>query len=250
VPLGIVIGKVVDAVSGNPIGGATVNILATGLSGQTDGNGNFSIGGVPTGPKTLQTLASGYIVQTQPQHVTGGPNPSVTIALSPVLNADEIRIVLTWGVAPADLDAHLSGPRCGFPTRFHVSYFDQQPVDYAQLDIDDTSSFGPETVTIRQSNGIWIAGEYVFWVHNFNSTPEFGASAALVTVFQGASQIAQFPVNQFPGASTTTADLWDVARITIDGAGRVVVDNGSGFLNGDASTQLLPNDASRPSCPD
>jgi hypothetical protein len=249
VPLGIVSGRVVDAVSGNPIGGATVNILATGLSAVTDGNGNFSVGGVPTGPKTLQTLAAGYIVQTQPTSVGGGPNPSVVIALSPVLSAEEVRIVLTWGEAPGDLDAHLSGPRCGFPDRFHAAYFDQNPVDYAQLDIDDTSQFGPETVTIRQSGGIWIAGEYVFWVHNFNGTPEFGSSAALITVYQGAGQIAQFPVNSVPGASSTTQDLWDAVRITIDGAGRVIVDNGHGFVDGGAGTQLLPDDGSRPSCP-
>jgi hypothetical protein len=239
---------VVDAVNGNPIGGATVNILATGLSGLTDGNGNFSIGGVPTGDKTLQTLASGYIVQTQPKNVTGGANSPVAIALSPVLSSAEIRIVLTWGEAPGDLDAHLSGPRCGFPSRFHAAYFDQNPVDYAQLDLDDTSQFGPETMTIRQSNGIWIAGEYVYWVHNFNGAPEFGSSAGIITVFQGSSQIAQFPANSVPGAGSTTQDLWDAVRITIDGAGRVIVNNGHGFVGGDETTQLQPDDASRPSC--
>ena len=70
------------------------------------------------------------------------PCDGMTYALSPVLkDLNSMRIVLNWGQSPLDLDSHLSYKNQ------HV-YWDNKQGQDANLDVDDTDSYGPETVTI------------------------------------------------------------------------------------------------------
>ena len=75
--------------------------------------------------------------------------------ITPVLSDDEYRIVLTWSSTPSDLDSHLSGP-LSTGERFHVYYSDMSAFDNGQtvatLDLDDTSSYGPETITLKKKH--------------------------------------------------------------------------------------------------
>jgi len=222
-PAGTVSGAVVDAVTTSAIGGATVEVSGAGLSAATTGAGAFAIAGVPAGGQTLVVSAAGYISQSAPINVVAGTNAPVSISLAPVLHSEEVRIVLSWGSEPADLDLHLTGPQCNVSARFHAVWYSPEPVPYATLDADDTASSGPEAVTIRQRNGAWVAGEYDLWVHNFSGSPEFAASGAVVTVFQGSEQIAQLQVSAEPGVASNTLDIWRVANVSIDAAGRVTV---------------------------
>ena len=73
--------------------------------------------------------------------VTG--NQDIVLSLN---GTNDIRIVLTWGAQPTDLDSHLTGPNTD-ATRFHVYYagrgsFTSAP--FAGLDVDDVSSIGPD----------------------------------------------------------------------------------------------------------
>ena len=102
---------------------------------------------------------------------------------------EEIRIILTWGLNPLDLDSHLEGPG-----NIHTWYNDLtasvngEPV--ADLDLDDTDSYGPETTTIRKIQ----PGVYYFYVHNYSTAPEITHSGAQVKVYQGSSLIASYNV--------------------------------------------------------
>ena len=63
-----------------------------------------------------------------------------------------LRLTLTWGENPRDLDSHLWTPSIeGSP--YHV-YFGSKGSEnsrpYAQLDVDDVSSYGPENITIKR----------------------------------------------------------------------------------------------------
>ena len=49
----------------------------------------------------------------------------------------------------------------------------------AELDRDDTSSYGPETTTIYGT----VEGEYLFTVHNYSGTPDMTVSDATVKVY-------------------------------------------------------------------
>ena len=108
--------------------------------------------------------------------------------------------MLTWDNAPADLDTHLTGPTTSGP-RFHVAYYALTVNDgsVASLDVDDTSSYGPETVTITSQ----IAGVYRYYVHDFtndgtNPSLAMSNSGAQVKVYNSSGLVATFniPANQ------------------------------------------------------
>lgn len=84
--------------------------------------------------------------------------------ITPVLSDDEYRIVLTWSSTPSDLDSHLSGP-LSTGERFHVYYSDMSAFDngetVATLDLDDTSSYGPETITLKKRRMAYINMRYM-----------------------------------------------------------------------------------------
>lgn len=69
----------------------------------------------------------------------------MTYAISPVMeNLDGLRVVLTWGKTPEDLDSHMIFPGNNI-------FFGNQKGTDAELDVDDTDSYGPETITLQKS---------------------------------------------------------------------------------------------------
>ncbi|MEL1263913.1 tetratricopeptide repeat protein [Pseudoxanthomonas putridarboris] len=136
------------------------------------------------------------------------PCDGLTYALSPVMDSlDGIRVVLSWGADPLDLDSHLV-----FPGN-HV-YFGKKSGDGANLDVDDTDSYGPETITLQRS-GNGIAYEYA--VHDFSNldrpaSEELSDSSATVFVYVGESLVRTYYVPR-----GIAGNLWSVFRITGNG---------------------------------
>jgi uncharacterized protein YfaP (DUF2135 family) len=66
--------------------------------------------------------------------------------VAPPVKQGQVRIVLTWGETPRDLDSHLDTP-----SGCHV-YYGRKQCNRGQesLDTDVTDSFGPETINIRK----------------------------------------------------------------------------------------------------
>lgn len=152
-----------------------------------------------------------------------------TIPVTQPPAAGEIRIVLSWGEEPSDLDAHLTGP--GGPLQdingdplHHVYYSNRTYVagtdTLAVLDRDDTSSFGPETLTFRPA----ADGVYRYTVHNytFRNATEGGQSIfdapTRVEVYDATglrqTYVAPAPTNQNMGV---IANAWRVIEITKTG---------------------------------
>jgi hypothetical protein len=134
-------------------------------------------------------------------------------SMSPELAPGEIRIVLRWGAAPADLDAHLTGPSSEGGS-FHCYYGDQSPdpAGYVQLDLDDRYGYGPETTTILQPQ----PGTYRYWVHDYSNRGSTTSTAlsdagAQVRVYDDSGELASFNVP--PGQDGT---VWTV--FALDGA--------------------------------
>jgi uncharacterized protein YfaP (DUF2135 family) len=138
------------------------------------------------------------------------PCKGMTYAVSPVMkNLDGLRVVLNWGSSPLDLDSHTA-----FPER-HI-YFEKRTGPArtdANLDVDDTDGFGPETITIEKKH----AGEaYVYAVHDFTNRNAPGSnglsnSNAKVMVYIGQSLVRSYYVPR------GTGNLWTVFRITPEG---------------------------------
>lgn len=197
---GIAKGVVKDSVTGSGVGGLTLNVrrgmnITTGetICRTITGNlGEYELK-LDAGHYCVQVVDERILEEGQKKYYTTYFNIKVlggmTIAnqnatVSTELNEEQIRIVLEWGAAPSDLDSHLIGPASGGGT-FHVWYRDKAYSDtngiVADLDIDDTSSYGPETTTIYHP----VQGEYTFYVHNFSGSPDIKISDATVKVFSG-----------------------------------------------------------------
>ena len=138
------------------------------------------------------------------------------------------KITLTWGSEPYDLDSHLTGPDPSGtvpgstdPTRFHVFYSDQGALaapPYASLDVDDTTSFGPEVTTITQ----FFPGVYRYSVHHYSGTGTIFSSPARVELaLNGVTQVFTPPD---PGATAIGDDtVWQVFEITVNSSGAATV---------------------------
>jgi uncharacterized protein YfaP (DUF2135 family) len=99
--------------------------------------------------------------------------------LAPSMSPGSLRFVLSWAQKPSDLDIHLVTPSA---TPCTVSYTNKHCKDdkqNAQLDVDVTSGYGPETITIVKP----MDGTYRFYVHMF-TTDQIGwqKSQAVVRV--------------------------------------------------------------------
>ena len=136
------------------------------------------------------------------------PCDGMTYALSPVLkNLNSMRIVLNWGGNPSDLDSHLSYKNQ------HI-YWDKKQGLSANLDVDDTDSYGPETVTIEKR----LENQYyVYSVHDFSDrespdTRNLANSQAKVMVYAGESLIRSYYV-----PTGKAGNLWTVFRISPEG---------------------------------
>lgn len=188
---GVVTGVVKDAATENPISGVTVSCSGSTATSGTDGK--FSIE-VPAGKQTLSFSKASYTIYDQTITVvkdTENPLPETVWAYAP-LSAGQWRIVLTWGAEPEDLDLHLKLPE----TTEEVYYSHKIANDgSANLDVDDTESYGPETITITNQH----SGDYIVFVDNYSETPAFTASEATVKVFSPAGLAKTFKVSNATG---------------------------------------------------
>jgi hypothetical protein len=214
-------GIITDAFDGLALPGATVNLRAdiNTFSGTviatttTDALGAYAFAALDAGYYTAEVSAAGYIPSYLTLIVVGGQaNGGQNFSIAPIGSSELIRIVLNWGMNPSDLDSHLTGPAIG-GGRFHVYWLDRVEevggVTYAELDVDDITSYGPETISIVEQ----LAGTYRYSVHDYSNASSSSSSAlansgAQVRVFRGANLAATFNVPA--GAGT----LWTVFELT------------------------------------
>ena len=221
--VGNVSGSVSNAISGAGVQGLTVNLrqglnTRSGLvvaSTTTGPGGAYSFSSLPAGNYTAEASGVGYSNSYFAIFCIGSTSSGGQDGvISPILAPDQTRIVLTWGSSPSDLDSHLTGP-VSDGTRFHMFYpwADANSGSLwpgiVHLDLDDVSSFGPETTTLLQQ----IDGVYRFYVHDYsnrNSTTStaMSNSQAQVRIYRGSDLVASFnvPLDQ-PGT------LWTVFEI-------------------------------------
>ena len=197
---GITTGQLLNAFNGQGVSNVTLNIrsginVTSGdvvATGTTDSQGNYRLD-LPGGNYTIEAIINGYTSTYFPivcigNHTADNQNASIT----PTINAGEIRIVLTWGASPSDLDSHLLTPNIG-SRRYHIYYSSkgrQSSAPYAQLDVDDTRSYGPETVTIYQSH----PGTYHYFVYNYSGSPAMTTSGAKIEVYSATGLVKSYNI--------------------------------------------------------
>jgi hypothetical protein len=169
---------------------AGVNIRSGAAVAQavTDTSGYYTFTGVNVGTYTLEASGADFSATYQDVYVLEGGNTAPDTLVSAELQEGQLRVVLTWGDSPSDLDSWLY-----LPSGSYVSYGSRGSLTvdpFAALDVDDTSSYGPETITIAQT----IAGTYQYYVHNYSGSPDITTSMAMVRVFGEAGLVHEVSV--------------------------------------------------------
>jgi len=181
----------------------------------TDLNGYYHVN-LPPGTYTGELSKTGYLTTTFVAvcslNVYDTNQNAVAITV-PV--GDETRIVLTWGQYPQDLDSHLVGFTTDEQQLFHIYFANKKypnngTDEYAELDIDDTTSYGPETTTIYQ----YTQGRYRFYVHHFSGMDTLRTSGAEVKVYRGSSTEPTKTYNVPTGSGTEY--YWAVFDLVVD----------------------------------
>lgn len=94
---------------------------------------------------------------------------------------DQIRLVLTWGSSPTDLDSHLITPNIDGES-YHIYWgnkMNSNDFPFCELDVDDRNGIGPETTTITS----FYPGTYKYYVYNYSNETELINSSAKVAVY-------------------------------------------------------------------
>jgi len=178
-PRGTLSGRLVDALRARPVNGASVVLMRTAgnsaVSSGLSSGGRFSLG-APAGVYTLRIQKNGFEPFSTTVRVAPRRTTQINAAVSPSLNGAVSRIVLTWGEHPKDLDMYLRTPR-----RCTVFYGRMRCHDNSvHLDRDDTSSHGPETMTLGRWEG---NGKYALKVHKYSGRGNLCSSGATVSVY-------------------------------------------------------------------
>jgi len=196
-------GIVTNATDGLGLSGATISVDGASQQGTSGSDGAFSVTGIASGDQTIRVSASGFSDYTVDVSLQDDTNTDLgVIALSENLATGELRVVLSWGEFPSDLDLH-----AWVPDGTEIAYYSLIG-DGISLDVDDTSSFGPETITISEQQD----GTYNFFVHNYSgsgSTSIFD-SGARIDVYDGDGLITSVTPDS---GCDNSKDYWHVVDI-------------------------------------
>ncbi len=176
--------------------------------------GNYSFTGLPEGYYTMEVSRPGYY-NSYKNIIATNSTSLQNLSLTPVIyyGTEDLRIVLEWGRYPTDLDSHLTGPRPDggyFHTWFHDKEAYCQNDLIAYLDLDDRSSYGPETTRV---NNI-IDGEYSFYVVNYSYDEPLNVSGASVHVYGREGELCSFNIPYY--MKDGTERYWNVFTCTRD----------------------------------
>ncbi|WP_195218114.1 carboxypeptidase regulatory-like domain-containing protein [Turicibacter sanguinis] len=223
---GTVTGKITNALNDYPLSQVKLDIykgfnsddgdLVTTI--YTDELGEYTTV-LPAGNYTAKVSKEGFVTSTMNilsigDKIKGQP----TLSLSPDgLGLNDLRVVLNWNESPSDLDSHLIGEiNSESNSYFHVyyasSYYSGENQS-AMLDRDDTSSYGPETITLTNLDE---DGHYVYAIHDYSNRGNMQSNAlslsgATVKVYSGGHLLFSFTV-----PDNQAGNVWKVFEV-IDG---------------------------------
>jgi len=161
---------------------------------------------VPEGTYKINVKANGYEEHTEMcinYRADTDQGRTMKIFLNPenTLKVGQVRVVLSWGKSPSDLDLH-----CKDKKGHHIYYGQKEDDDgRLQLDIDVTNGFGPETLTLHPREG------EVYWVyvHKYSDDGDVAESEAKVQVY-GLPGIDRITL---PASASKSQKYWHVFKL-------------------------------------
>jgi len=195
-----------DALTGDPVEGADVMFENIGTF-SSDSAGRVMFPRQPDGLLKAIFKKQGYISALIDIDIAAETILRNRYSVSPVMNIDQFRVVLTWDQQPEDLDAHFLKANS-----YHISFRNTRVLNdgSGQLDRDDMNGYGPETITVSQLNA---NAEYTFFVKNYSaeknpSATPLSSSKATVWVY-GNNKL----LNVFYVPTNLTGDTWQVFKV-------------------------------------
>lgn len=211
---GSVLVSVNDASTGVPLNSFTYSIVSS--SGVMVVRGNSGVDysvehTLPHGDYTVEVQSDGYngvtgyscTVTSLQAQCTPTVDPSDYVAIG------GMSAVLTWAENPSDLDSHLIKYSNSSPD-YHV-YFSNRSESNASLDVDDTSGFGPETISV-QSLETGAGDRYIYAVRHFSGSGSITSSAQAqvrVSIGDSGTRVFSAPTNE----SSSVGDYWKVFEV-------------------------------------
>ncbi|TGN14333.1 Cna protein B-type domain protein [Leptospira ilyithenensis] len=206
---------------------------------KTATDGSYAIPNVPPGNYTLEATGSGkrgnctssveaYSTTFRTVIAAGTETPSnQNILVSPVLGDSEMRVVLSWGAKPKDLDSHLQYSATNSGSRIVWNRKAPLGAGNGELDYDITTGYGPETISLK--GAIWSQDVRYYSIYNWSGEANMGVSGATIRVFKGSiGEVRNYAI------SPNHSNRW--WKIFCIGADKNITDvgtsncNASGFL--------------------
>jgi hypothetical protein len=204
---GLIPFRFANALDGKPIVGGKVAIEGIG-DFVTDREGIITFPERADGRFFLVFSKQGFITTEIDFEVINRTLYDNRYSISPDMPFDGyFRIILDWGERPADLDLHFE--KAG---GYHISYRNMQSADdgSTRLDRDDVTSFGPETITVAQTDQRSVYHLYVIDFTNSSNgaSRALSASGAVIRVYNRDRLLQTFRVPEgSPG------NRWNVFKI-------------------------------------
>ena len=217
--IGTLNGTIKSATTAERIVGVTVKLRSgqnnksgTVISSTTTNSDGFYEIQANSGYYTIELLREGYTVAFANVTVSGQKTTTHNESISPIMSTGTYRVVLTWGASPSDLDSHLSGTAAD-GTSFHIYYpsgsrvaYDKSHNEIGNLDVDDTNSFGPETITFNAET----TGKYYYYIHRYSSSGSLAGSSANIKVYYGDNLVGNYNIDSSANSSNR---YWNVFKI-------------------------------------
>ncbi|MEO8167176.1 MAG: hypothetical protein ABI623_02955, partial [bacterium] len=208
----------------------TRNLTLAGslISGDSIAIGIVEVNGIAT--RLTRTLTGGkYISFSQPIVIDSGANVihmsfsgkltdgrcafvDTTFGVKGDFAALSLWSELRWNTA-SDVDFHLLPPGASFPGSFWTTtdcyYGNKTPSWGAFLDVDNTTAYGPEHITIP---AVRDTGTYRLFVHYY-SAPTGTITSASVAVKVGNGTVRNFGPHTLTTPASRGGDIWEVCTI-------------------------------------
>ncbi len=194
-----------DSDTGDPVQDADVDIDKK-WDFKTDRQGKIHIPAQVEDGKHNVTVTKGddYVYTDSTIVLENGQLASAPqISIPRTVDYNRIKIILDWGLTPSDLDSHIKDGDS------HI-YFHNMNEKNMNLDRDDTTSYGPETVTIRDPDKDQT---YKYYIHDYtnrgdNECREMSFSGARVRVYFNNEYKGSFQIQ--PNQKGTLWHVFDI----------------------------------------
>jgi len=220
-----------------PVANAVLSIAGQTIS--TGDVGSFTMS-LPAGEHEVSLSHDGFITYSGTVTISADTT-GYELHMSPVLSNDEWRIVLTWGESPRDLDSHLlftgQGRHRNCAEMFYGNSQGMCGGVTASLNVDDTSSWGPEVTTLSNLDSCRgrQCDKWVYKVRNYSgnfassregSGMGWAESQAVVTLYNGDHVAGTYRVGEHGhtnsnGRGISRQEDWTL--LSIDSHGQVAL---------------------------